>query len=206
VRAVVGMSVPHSRRSQSPPLARLQEIFKDRFFYVLYFQQPGVAEAELEADVRRSLRIFYYSGSGEAPAGAAFAPHPGSARLLDTMLEPDALPPWLTEADLDYYTERFERGGFRGPINWYRNFDRTWQRTAAFADRKIEQPALFIAGERDPVLAWSQRPLERLPETVPGLTRSLLLPGCGHWVQQERPAEVNAALLQFLSGLGSPRV
>jgi pimeloyl-ACP methyl ester carboxylesterase len=205
VRAVAGLSVPHSRRSKSPPLARLQEAFQGRFFYVLYFQEPGVAEAELEADVRRSLRIFYYSGSGEAPPGSAFAPHPSSARLLDTMLDADALPAWLKVADLDYYTARFERGGFRGPINWYRNFDRTWQRTAALADRKIEQPALYIAGERDPVLLWSQRQLERLPQNVPGLTRSVLLPGCGHWVQQERPAEVNAALLEFLAGLDSPQ-
>jgi pimeloyl-ACP methyl ester carboxylesterase len=204
VRAVVGMSVPYAGRPPSSPLARLQETFKDIFFYILYFQQPGVAEAELQADVRRSLRMFYFSGSGDAPAGSAFSPHPKTVKLLETMRDPAQLPPWLTEADLDYYTERFERSGFRGPLHWYRNFDRSWQRTAALAGKKVEQPALFIAGERDPVIAWSQRQLERMPEAVPRLRESVLLPGCGHWVQQERRAEVNAALLRFLAQLRAP--
>ncbi|MFI5309378.1 MAG: alpha/beta fold hydrolase [Polyangiales bacterium] len=202
VRAVVGMSVPHGGRGSSPPLARLREVFKDIFFYMLYFQEPGVAEAELEADVRKSLRTFYASASGDAPAGRAFSPHPKTAKLLETMHDPGAAPSWLSEADLDYYTAQFAEGGFRGPLNWYRNFDRTWERTAQLAGKKIEQPALFIAGERDPVLAWSQRQLERMSEVVPGLRESVILPGCGHWVQQERPAEVNAALLRFLGQLG----
>lgn len=197
VRAVVGMSVPYGGRPASAPLARLQETFKDIFFYMLYFQEPGVAEAELEADVRRSLRVFYYSGSGDAPAGAAFSPQPKSAKLLDTMADTETLPPWLSEADLDYFTAQFERGGFRGPLNWYRNFDRSWERTVALAGKKIEQPALFIAGDRDPVLAWSKRQLERLPELAPQLRGTVLLPGCGHWVQQERPEDVNTALVRF---------
>ncbi len=203
VRAVVGMSVPYAGRPPGSPLARLQQTVADAFFYVLYFQEPGVAEAELQADVRRSLRTFYFSGSGDAPAGSAFSPHAKTAKLLDTMRDPAQLPAWLTEADLDYYTTRFERGGFRGPLNWYRNFDRSWQRTEALAGKKVEQPALFIAGERDPVIAWSQRQLERMPQAVPRLRETVLLPGCGHWVQQERPAEVNAALLAFLGQLGA---
>jgi pimeloyl-ACP methyl ester carboxylesterase len=201
VRAVVGMSVPYGGRPSSSPLPRLQATFKDVFFYMLYFQQPGVAEAELQADVRRALRMFYYSASGDAPPGRAFSPHPKSAKLLDTMLDCEVLPAWLSEADLDYFSSQFEHSGFRGPLNWYRNFDRSWERTAPLADKKIEQPALFIAGERDPVIAWSQRSLERLPQVAPQLRQSLLLPGCGHWVQQERPQEVNAALLRFLGQL-----
>lgn len=201
VRAVAGMSVPYGGRPPQPPLARMREIFRDQFFYILYFQEPGVAEAELEADVHRSLRMFYYSASGDAPRAAAFAPHPKSAKLLDTMVDPPALPPWLTQRDLDYYAERFRISGFRGPLHWYRNFDRSWERTAALAGAVIEQPALFIAGERDPVLAWSGGQLERLPKVAPRLTESRVLPGCGHWVQQERPAEVNAALLRFLASL-----
>jgi pimeloyl-ACP methyl ester carboxylesterase len=202
VRAVVGMSVPHAGRPPSSPLARFKELFKNTFFYMLYFQEPGVAEAELEADVRRSLRMFYYSASGDAKPGSAFSPRDKSAKLLDTMADTETLPAWLTEADLDYFTAQFEQSGFRGPLNWYRNFDRTWERTAEIADKKIEQPALFIAGDRDPVLAWSRRQLERLPEIAPKLRASILLPGCGHWVQQERPAEVNSALLSFLEQLG----
>ncbi len=201
VRAVVGMSVPHGGRSSSAPLPRLRKAYADAFFYMLYFQQPGVAEAELEADVRRSLRMFYYSGSGEAPAGSAFSARPKSAKLLDTMLDTDTLPAWLSAADLDYYTAQFEHSGFRGPLCWYRNLNRNWERTAALAGKRVEQPALFIAGERDPVLGWSTRALERMAEQVPGLREQLLLPGCGHWVQQERAHEVNAALLRFLGQL-----
>jgi pimeloyl-ACP methyl ester carboxylesterase len=201
VRAVAGMSVPYGGRPQGSPLAAFRAIFKDIFFYMLYFQEPGVAEAELEADVRRSLRTFYYSASGDAPAGGGTGPHPNTAKVLDTMRDCTTLPPWLTEADLDAFTEAFEHSGFRGPLNWYRNFDRSWKRTAALADRKIEQPATFIAGDRDPVIAMGRRQLERLPKIAPRLFESLLLPGCGHWVQQERPEEVNAALLRFLRTL-----
>jgi pimeloyl-ACP methyl ester carboxylesterase len=203
VRGVVGMSVPHGGRGSSSPLARLRDIFKDVFFYILYFQEPGVAEAELEADVRRSLRTFYYSASGDAPVGSAFIPRPKTAKLLETMADcgDDALPPWLSRQDLDYYTEQFTRGGFRGPLNWYRNFDRSFELTSSLAGKRIEQPAMFIAGEREPVLAWSRAQLERLPTIAPRLTESLIVPGAGHWIQQERPAEVHAALLRFLAAL-----
>jgi pimeloyl-ACP methyl ester carboxylesterase len=202
VRAVVGMSVPHGGRPSSPPLPRMQAIFKDVFFYILYFQEPGVAEAELEQDVRRSLRMFYDSASGDAAPRGAFAAHPKSARLLDTMRDCETLPEWLSEADLDHYSAQFEHSGFRGPINWYRNFDRNWQLTSAIAGKQIEQPALFIAGERDPVLTFSAGQLERMPSQCADLRGSLLLPGAGHWVQQERPEQVNAALLEFLKRLG----
>jgi pimeloyl-ACP methyl ester carboxylesterase len=201
VRAVVGMSVPFGGRARSAPLARLKETFKDKFFYMLYFQEPGVAETELELDVQRSLRMFYYSGSGDASDGGAFTPHAASARLLDTMRDPDQLPAWLGEADLDYQTAQFERSGFRGPINWYRNFDRSWERSEQLAGKSIEQPALFITGKRDPVLRWSQRALARMPQFMPQLRETVLLPDCGHWVQQERPEAVNAALLKFLKQL-----
>jgi pimeloyl-ACP methyl ester carboxylesterase len=202
VRAVVGLSVPHGGRPSSSPLPRMRALFKDAFFYILYFQEPGVAEAELERDVRKSLRMFYYSASGDAPPRAAFAPHPKSAHLLDTMRDCDSLPAWLSEADLDRYTAEFERSGFRGPINWYRNFDRNWERTASIAGKQIEQPALFIAGERDPVLSFSARQLERMPAACADLRGSLLLPGAGHWVQQEQPETVNAALIEFIERLG----
>jgi pimeloyl-ACP methyl ester carboxylesterase len=201
VRAVVGMSVAHARRTSTPPLARMQALFKDHFFYILYFQEPGVAEAELEADVRRSLRMFYWSASGAAPRGGAFTPHPKSAKLLDTMRDTDVLPVWLTQVDLDHYTAQFEHSGFAGPINWYRNFDRTWERTAALAGAQITQPSLFIAGERDPVLSFAGKQVERLPQVCADLRGTLIVPGAGHWIQQERPEQVNAALLEFLARL-----
>ena len=205
VRAVVGMSVPFGGRPSRPPLPRLREIFKDVFFYMIYFQTPGVAEAELQADVRRSLRTFYYSASGDAPRGGAFTPHPPTAKLLDTMADcGDALPGWLSPADLDAYTSEFTRSGFRGPLNWYRNFDRTWERTADLAGKRIEQPALFLVGDRDPVLAFTRGQLDRMRDSMPQLRESIVLEGCGHWIQQERPAEVNAALVGFLRGLPGP--
>jgi pimeloyl-ACP methyl ester carboxylesterase len=198
VRAVCGMSVPYGGRGSSSALGRMREVFKDNFFYILYFQEPGVAEAELEADVRKLLRMFYYSASGDAPPRSAFSLQKSSATLAASMADTDVLPAWLSEADLDYFTAQFEQSGFRGPINWYRNFDRTWERTAQLADKKIEQPALFVAGERDPVLAWSPQALPRMRELIPNLRETLIVPGTGHWVQQERPEEVNAALLRFL--------
>lgn len=204
VRAVVGMSVPWGGRPSRPPLPRLHELFKDVFFYMIYFQTPGVAEAELETDTRRSLRTFFYSASGDAPRGGGFTPHPPTARLLDTMSDcGDALPRWLSPTDLDVYTADFTRSGFRGPLNWYRNFDRTWERTAALASR-IEQPALFLVGDRDPVLAFTRGQLDRMRASVPHLANSIVLQGCGHWIQQERPDEVNAALIGFLRGLPGP--
>ena len=201
VRAVVGMSVPHGGRSKQAPLARLEATFKDSFFYILHFQAPGVAEAECEYDVRRTLRSFYYSASGEAPPRSAFAPRPNSASLLETMLDSEQLPPWLGAEDLEHYVQQFTRSGFRGPINWYRNLDRNWERTASLAEAKIEQPAMFIAGDRDPVIAWTQAAVARMPSLCPQLRESVILPGAGHWVQQERPADVNAALLRFLAQL-----
>ncbi|HEX4351249.1 MAG TPA: alpha/beta hydrolase [Polyangiales bacterium] len=201
VRAVVGMSVPYGGRGKHPPLARFRELFKDVFFYMIYFQDEGVAERELEADVRTSLRKFYLSASGDARTGGAFAAHPKSAKVLDTLFDDGRVPSFLNEQDLDYFTSQFEKSGFRGPINFYRNFDRTWERTASLADAKISQPALFIAGKNDPVLVFSAAQLERRPQLAPQLRGTLLFDGAGHWIQQERVAETNRALLDFLRDL-----
>jgi pimeloyl-ACP methyl ester carboxylesterase len=198
VRAVVGMSVPFGGRPPAPPLARMQALFKDMFFYMLYFQAPGVAEAELGRDIRASLRKFYLSASGEVPLDAMIKISPKDSTLLPTLFDDGRTPAFLTESDLDYYVSRFAQSGFRGPLNFYRNFDRTWERTAQLAGAHITQPALFIAGERDPVILFSQKQLQRMPDVIPSLRRTALVPGAGHWVQQERPAEVNALLLEFL--------
>ena len=173
-------------------------MFGDNFFYILYFQEPGVAEEELESDVRRSLRLFMYAASGEAPEGAATPAKKKGAKLMDGMPEPETMP-WLTEADLDFYTGEFERTGFRGGLNRYRNMDRDWEELPQLADKKIEQPALFIAGERDPVVRFTS--MDAMKELVPNMRVMETLPGCGHWTQQERPAEVNEKLIEFLGGL-----
>jgi pimeloyl-ACP methyl ester carboxylesterase len=198
-RAVAALSVPYVGRSPLPPIEMFRMMAGDHFFYILYFQEPGVAERELESDVRSTMRRFLYAASGDVTEPPDFWQKPKEAKFLDGLPEPKTLPRWLTEADLDYFTAEFSRAGFRGGLNWYRNFDRNWELTPQLAGAKVTQPALFIAGERDGVLAMV--PVDAMRELVPNLQRLLLIPGCGHWTQQERPAEVNAALIEFLKGL-----
>ncbi|MFN8559753.1 MAG: alpha/beta hydrolase [Dehalococcoidia bacterium] len=201
-RAVAALSVPFVPRGPLPPTQMFRMMAGDNFFYILYFQEPGVAEAELDRDPRRALRATLYTGSGDAPEGAGWrlALHK-EAGFLDALMDPPALPSWLTEADVDAYAADFARSGFRGGINWYRNFDRNWELGAPWQGAQVTVPALFVAGDRDLVIAMMGDAVQGMPQLVPGLTRSLLLPGCGHWTQQERPTEVNEALLTFLHGL-----
>jgi epoxide hydrolase A/B len=199
VRGVVGMSVPFLPRGDVDPITTFDAIFGDNFFYMLYFQEPGVADADLGRDPRDTLRRFMVAISGEG-AGGAFRVLPRhGTRLADWLPEPKALPPWLTPADLDYYVGEFERTGFTGGLNWYRNLRRNWELTEHLAKTKVEAPALFVAGELDPVVAMASP--AGMDEWVPNLRGKVMLPGTGHWTQQERPAEVNAALIEFLSGL-----
>ena len=203
-RAVAVLSVPYSPRSGTvKPTERMKQAYGDNFFYQLYFQEPGKAEAELEADVCKSLRMFLYSGSGDPPDEfRVLRAMPKTARFLEMMVEPPALPPWLSEADLDFYTAEFERTGFRGGLNWYRNVDLTWELTAAWDGAKVMQPALFVAGERDGVLVMAGGDWRStLEANVPNLRDAVILPKCGHWTQQERPAEVNDAMIRFLRSL-----
>jgi pimeloyl-ACP methyl ester carboxylesterase len=200
VRAVAGMSVPYTRWPAGT-MTR-QENFGDNFWYIVYFQAPGVAEAELEADIAKSLRMTYFSISGNAPEGLLMQPKPKTAKFLDGMLDPDSLPPWLTQADLDYYVAQYEMSGFRGPLNWYRNIDRNAELTAQLASTKIEQPSFFIAGRRDPVLSFGGGGLlDAMDRYVTDMRGKVLIEGAGHWVQMERPDDVNQALLGFLTSL-----
>ena len=197
VRAVVGMSVPYVR-GQIGAMTR-QENFGDNFWYMVYFQKAGVAEAELEADVRKSLRMIYYSICGDAPEGIWFTPKKASAKFLDGLVDPPSLPSWLTAEDLDYYVAQFEQSGFRGPINWYRNIDRNLEITPELANAKIEQPAFFIAGKKDLVLSFAGGGLlGAMDQFVPNLRGKVIIEGAGHWVQAERPLPANEALLGFL--------
>ncbi|MGQ4809262.1 Epoxide hydrolase A [Candidatus Entotheonellaceae bacterium PAL068K] len=201
VRAVAALSVPHTGRGPKPRIELFKEIYKDRFFYQLYFQAPGVAEAELEADVRTSLRKIYFSASGEALAQRRRLDKPADARLLDGLTDPDPFPAWLGAADLDYYVSQFEQSGFRGPLNRYRNAELDFAQQAAVADQPVRQPAAFIAGTLDPVLRFipGLDGLARMRRQVLDLRLVRLIDGAGHWVQQERPEAVNEALLAFLA-------
>ncbi len=206
VRAVAGLSVPYSGVPARSFSEIYQEIFtaRGRFFYQHYFQAEGVAEAEMEADVRGALRRFYYAISGDAPDGTWPNDKVVGDPLLLRLPDPDPFPAWLTDADLDYFVGEFERSGFRGPINRYRNHDADFAWLQPFKDRKLTQPALFIGGERDLVLSMlgrSGNPLAFMQSQLADLRGSDILPGCGHWTQQERPAEVNQRLVAWLKGL-----
>ncbi|HEY1246780.1 MAG TPA: alpha/beta hydrolase [Hyphomicrobiaceae bacterium] len=203
VRAVIGLSVPHTGRGPLPRIELFRKVYKDRFFYQLYFQTPGVAEAELEADVRTSLRKIYYSASAEGREARLLAGKLPDARLLDGVPDPEPFPAWLTDADLDYYVGEFQRSGFRGPLNRYRTSELDFAQQAAVADKRIEQPAAFVAGSLDPVLGFipGLDLIEMMRGRVSDLRLVRLIEGAGHWVQQERPAEVDAALVEFLRGL-----
>jgi pimeloyl-ACP methyl ester carboxylesterase len=203
VRAVAGLSVPHTGRGPAPRIELFRDIYKDRFFYQLYFQKPGVAEAEFEADIRTSLRKIYYQASGDRRKMAPSPARPADARYLDGQVDPDPFPDWLTPADLDYYVGQFEQSGFRGPLNRYRTAELDFAQQEAIANRKIEQPAAFLAGSLDPVLAFIPGIdlIHVMRQHVTDLRLVRIIDGAGHWVQQERPAEVNAALLEWLSGI-----
>jgi pimeloyl-ACP methyl ester carboxylesterase len=199
-RAVVALSVPFQPRSDAmPPTQAFKRIFGDNFFYILYFQKPGVAEAEFEADVRRSMLITLARLSASATSGQALASRPRTATMFGQARTPDRLPEWLSEADLDYYVAEFERTGFRGGLNRYRNMDRDWSELAHLQGAKVEQPALFIAGENDPVRGFTR--IDDMTGHVPNLRKIPLLPDCGHWTQQECPSEVNREIIDFLHGL-----
>jgi pimeloyl-ACP methyl ester carboxylesterase len=200
-RAVIGLSVPYTGRPATPPLETLKTIFKDTFFYIDYFQDVGVAERELEADPRRSMKLILYNIGGEGAAIGTFAGKPKTQGLLDGMVDPETLPAWLTDADLDFYGGEFAKAGFRGGINRYRNMDRDWHELPQLADAKIIQPALFIGGQKDGVIAMNPSAIDTMKSLIPNLRDVVLLPGAGHWTQQERPNEVNAAMINFLKGL-----
>lgn len=201
--AVVAMSVPHRRRGPAQPLRLIREAGMNRFYWV-YFQEPGVAEAELERDVAATMRRLLYSGSGDAPLRQELPlVLPEGGGLLTLTVDPPRLPDWLDQATLDKMTAEYQRTGFRGGLNYYRNIDRNWELLAPWDDVLIRQPALFIAGTRDVVITGpiGEKALADLPANVPGLRGKVLLEGAGHWIQQERPQAVNDALIGFLSGL-----
>jgi pimeloyl-ACP methyl ester carboxylesterase len=212
-RAVVALSVPFRPRGPVRPTSVMPQT-ADAQFYMLYFQNPGVAEAELERDPRATVRNMLYgaSGDGAAAARAAAASSGASPNLgmvpkgggfLRGSGAPAMLPAWLSEADIDFYAGEFKRSGFRGPLNYYRNIDRNWELMAAFADVPVTVPALYVAGDRDMVVSFpgTDQLLANLKQFVPALRNIQMLPGCGHWTQQERPGEVSAAIIDFVRGL-----
>jgi pimeloyl-ACP methyl ester carboxylesterase len=203
VRAVAGLSVPYV----GIPTRSLTDIIEDnytrhgRFFYMRYFAQEGMADAEMGADVRGALRRLYYCWSGDAPVGAWPLDKKLEDRLLTRLPDPNPFPAWLSDGDIDYYTMEFEGSGFRGRLNRYRNHDRYFHFLQSFRGRPIEQPSLYIAGDRDMVLSSFGDRVHLMKAGLTNLHGFDLLPGCGHWTQQERPKGVNERLLSWLDGL-----
>ncbi|MEM6106384.1 alpha/beta hydrolase [Mycobacterium sp. 050272] len=200
VAAVAALSVPATPRSQMAPTQAWRKTFGENFFYILYFQEPGVADEELNSDPARAIRRLMggLRTDGDKAAGMRMVA-PGPEGFIDRLPEPDVLPDWISQDELDHYIAEFSRTGFTGGLNWYRNFDRNWELTADLADAKISVPCLFIGGTADPVLAFTRA--DRAAELVSGPYQQLMIEGAGHWLQQERPDEVNTALLEFLNGL-----
>jgi pimeloyl-ACP methyl ester carboxylesterase len=191
VTRLVTMSVPFAGRSRRPVIEIMRELYADRFNYILYFQAPGVAEKELDADIERTLRLFMQDQD------VFLQQKPASAKLLEGVPLPGKLPAWCSQQDLDVYVQTFAGDGFRGPLNWYRNFERNWQRTEFLAGKQVLQPTLFLIGDRDPVGVFEAHTLKRMPEVVPNLQQAVLA-NCGHWIQNEQGARVNELLVGFL--------
>ena len=201
VKAVFALSVPPTMGVPVGAITR-QENFGDNFVYPVYFQQPRVAETELDADVRKSLRMIYYAYSGDAPAFSFLRPKPADSKLLDGLIDPNPLPSWLTEDDLDRYCADY-RDGFRGALNWYRSIDRGIELTHDLQKAKIMQPSHFMVGSLDPTRALLADCFANLENNAPNLRGNVVLEGAGHWLPLECPKEVNAALLGFLAGVES---
>jgi epoxide hydrolase A/B len=194
---VTGLSVPPPFRGRSRPLESLRERGVTNFYWQ-YFQTPGVAEAEFERDPALTIRKVL--GRGVSDPAAMFITE--GKGFLGNIGQVEKLPDWLSEADIAHFADAFRQSGFRGGLNWYRNLDRNWDLTAAWQGAQIHQPSLFLAGSRDSVitgLIGSKRVTE-LEKVLPNLRQKLIIDGAGHWVQQERPDEVNAALIPFLKG------
>ena len=198
-RAVGLLSVPYIPRGPMRPGAIAKAAFGDKIFYQEYFQQEGTAERELERDVRASLLATFYSLSGDAAPNERWRYAFGrEEKFLDSVVVPRTLPPWLNEADLAFFSGEFKRTGFRAALNWYRNIDRGWELTGFLAGATLGQPTLFVAGDKDAVIEFYADAYQTLEANAPNLAKKILLAGAGHWIQQERPAEVNRLLVEFL--------
>lgn len=201
--AIAALSVPYRKRAEVSQIDLWRTFYAGKFFYQLFFQDEGVVEAELEAEVRTALRKIYYSISGDAPSLDSWLDRPTTGGLLGPMIDPDPFPDWMTAQDLDYFVAAFEAGGFRGPINRYRNQARDFDMLPSMGARPVHQPSCFIGGEKDVVRRFvpGHDAYADIDQNCTDFRFSRLIPGAGHWVQQEAPLAVNDALLDFLAGL-----
>ena len=205
-RAVFGLSVPFQpRRPKGPPTAAMAALSKRAGLgdlYISRFQAPD-AHLEFDADPAAALRKAFFAYDGATPDGrqsTGFFPEGES--FLSTISDDATLPPWMSEAHFQEYVAAFAAGGFKGPVDWYRNLDANWAGAAFLQDARIRVPAAFVVGERDPVRHYAGAAEAGLKDWAPDLRLQQILPGAGHWIQQERPDEVNRLLLAFLGQIG----
>jgi pimeloyl-ACP methyl ester carboxylesterase len=205
IRGVIGLSVPYLPRGSAQPIPAMRAAFGDGF-YMVWFQEPGRAETGLERDLSTTFRRILSSASGngtEGPGRARPPVVPPGGEFLDICPEPGRLPAWLTDADIAAFAAQYRDSGFTGPVYWYRNLDRNWELTRPWHHAPVLVPALYLTGEQDLVLAFSggRQSLGLLAGAAPRLREPVVLPGCGHWTQQERPAEVSESMISFLREL-----
>jgi pimeloyl-ACP methyl ester carboxylesterase len=202
---VVAIGVPMMGAPPAPPTIFFPQT-DEELFYTLYFQKPGVAEAELDHDIETTLRKILFSASREAGQrrGGDGTPNPFSMvsrgkGMLAPLPTPERLPPWLSEADLACYADSFSRTGFRGGLNYYRNLDANWSLQRSLSGMTVKVPALYMVGEQDVGLSipGMREIIDAMPKLVPYLTQSLTIPDCGHWAPQEKPHEVSKAIIDF---------
>lgn len=200
---LIAMSVPYNGRGPISPLDAMKAGFGDNFYYILYHQEPGVAEAEYDADPHGLLSRLYLSPDSPRAAPVITDPKRAAGGWIDRLGAPLGLPDWLEQQDIDYIVSQFEHAGFRGGINYYRNFHRNWEITPHLTDVKVAVPTLFIAGEQDIVIGGADkaRLTAGMSRVVNDLRDVVLYPGIGHWVQQEAPEQTNASMIKFLDSL-----
>lgn len=202
IAGVFGLSVPYMAASPIPAQQSFELGYPDRFYYVRYFQEVGRAENELEHDVRAALRTMFFALSGDAPKDEWAKPRPKDAPLLPGLAVPPSGPlSFMTDAELDEYADAFRRGGFYGSLCWYRNLDRNAEQARHYGDQRIAQPAGFLCGDKEIVLTLAPGALERQRVLCEDLRCEAIVPGVGHWIQQENPAAVTRALRDFLHGV-----
>jgi len=202
-RAVIALSPPFRPRGfgDAGPPTTLMPRNENAVFYQLFLATPE-AEAALGRDLRRTFRSQLYALSGDRPPSAAGGFPAGMMPRKGTVLtDPASLPSWVTESDIDVYVAEFTRSGFRGALAWWRNIDRSWELLAPLAGATVTVPALYIAGERDFVAAVFSQEIAKQSALVPNLRPPIMLPGCGHWTQQERAPQVSAAMIDFIRSL-----
>jgi pimeloyl-ACP methyl ester carboxylesterase len=203
-RAVALLSVPYLPRGPVAPSEWEKLKYPGKIFYQAMLRAP-VADGYFAADPRARLLASFYTLSGTVSDAERWLPARDPKDFLSAAIDESKRPAWISKEDLDFFEAEFKRTGFTGGLNYYRNMDRNWAMTPFLAGAKITQPALFIAGDKDPVIEFLREPYDTLESNAPNLSKKVLIPGVGHWTQQESPDEVNRLLIEFLVTIGETK-